>query len=90
MRKYQPIWETLKKTLEEKGIGVCSIAAHKALHPRIIKAVSREKNIDIGYKLLSTEKREKTIVYSRVQGSKITFYLRVFHIDKNDIRIEDL
>jgi len=53
MRKYQPIWEHLK---EHKSI---SLAADSSLHDRIIMAVYKEKNKDVGWKLLVSESGER-------------------------------
>ena len=50
LRQYQPIWEQIKST------GMCEISAHKAHHRRIIKAVTKEKYMDLGYKLECTER----------------------------------
>lgn len=44
-RLYQPIWEQLKRE------GKVSITANRRLHPRIIKAVIKEKWLDLGYKI---------------------------------------
>lgn len=43
--QYEPIWITLKS--ERK----CRITAPVALHKRIIKAVTKRKNLDIAYKV---------------------------------------
>lgn len=85
-RLYQPIWDRLKslpqKEAKEKGI---TITAPSALHPRIIKAVKKEKWMDIGYKmmLLENEDKEATLVPIR-RTSMITFKL-VFSIGIKDL-----
>ena len=56
MRKYQPIWEAIKKN------NTASIVASTNLHPRIIKAVRKEKNLDVGHKLLLSDKGLKSIL----------------------------
>lgn len=48
-RMYQPIWERMKSQ------GSCAVTAHPALHPRIIKAVIKEKYNDLGFKMLLDE-----------------------------------
>lgn len=54
MRMYQPAWEALKKSVDDpKRI---AIAAHPLLHRRIYKAVIKEKDMDVVYKLALTER----------------------------------
>jgi hypothetical protein len=67
MRKYEPIWHKLKK---EKQV---SITANRLVHPRIIKAVIKEKYEDIAYKL-AIEPARARISYTR-NNSILTFYL---------------
>lgn len=50
MRKYQPIWEAIKKN------NTASLVAPSERHTRIIKAVKKEKNLDEGYKLIISDK----------------------------------
>ena len=78
MRRYEPIWEQLKKLLtapkEERAKGV-SIIANRAHHPRIIKAVIKEKWSDFGFKAVHAP-RVARLNYIR-QHSKITFFLEL-------------
>ncbi len=76
MREYEPIWQKLKSLPphEAKTKGV-SITANRRLHPRIIKAVIKEKWMDIPYKLQKDP--QKVIMYSTSKGSVLTFYLEV-------------
>lgn len=46
-RKYQAIWERLKSKK------VCTIEVHPAVEARVKKAVIKEKNNDLGFKLLN-------------------------------------
>jgi hypothetical protein len=71
VRQYEPVWIQLKQT------GMCELSAHRAFHPRIIKAVTKEKNIDLGFKLECTETYPpiRTILYSSRSGSIIKFKL---------------
>lgn len=76
MRQYQPIWNKLKSLpLQEASKKGVSVTANRALHSRIIKAVIKEKWIDIGYKL-EMEPR-KMIMEHTVKHAVITFYLRI-------------
>lgn len=45
MREYEPIWIALKQH------GKVSLTANRLLHPRIIKAVTKEKWQDLAFKL---------------------------------------
>jgi hypothetical protein len=67
MRKYEPIWIKLKQK------GVASITAHPLLHKRIIKAVIKEKWLDIGYKL-EIQPRHSIMTHTRT-GSILEFKL---------------
>lgn len=80
MRKYQPIWKQIKLT------NTASIAADKSAHARIIKAVRKEKNKDIGWKLLLGEKGVKYELHNKIEGKIITFYL----VDISPINLSDL
>ena len=74
MRLYEPIWEQLKnlplKDAKEKGL---SITANRRLHPRIIKAVIKEKWKDVGYKLKMEPHKVRLVPISK--GAVLTFYL---------------
>lgn len=68
-RKYTPIWEILKND------GTVAITAPKPFHRRIIRAVIKEKYMDLEYHLLMSEaKRRKKLEY-KIEQSKITFKL---------------
>lgn len=69
MRKYQSIWEQIKKT------STASLAADLPAHARIIKAVRKEKHKDVGWKLLLLEQGTKYELHEKIEGKIITFYL---------------
>ena len=85
-RQYQPIWDKLKSLSPElartKGV---SITAPPALHKRIVKAVKKEKWLDMGYKILLKEEqdREATLHFKR-SGAILTFTLQ-FSIGIKDL-----
>lgn len=79
-RKYAPIWNKLKVT------GICKIAVHHRLHKRIIKAVIKEKNSDLGYAFQLAEKREKARLKCERIYDSIVFTL----IKTKSIGIEDI
>jgi len=75
MRQYQPIWIKLKTMpLSEASKKGVSVTANRLLHPRILKAVVKEKWLDIEYKLAIEP--AKVILYHECKHSVITFYLR--------------
>ena len=82
MRQYETIWEKLKSLPadEAEKVGI-SVAAARPLHGRIIKAVTKEKWKDLGYKILLDDKR--AILWNRRQNAIITFYL-TFSYGKED------
>lgn len=84
-RQYYPIWHALKslsrKDAETKGI---SITANRLMHPRIIKAVTKEKWMDLGFKI--TLDPTYTILSHTRNNAILTFYLTY----KKDITIADL
>lgn len=73
MRTYQIIWHALKKDKH------CTITVHPALHARVIKAVIKEKDMDVSYKLTALSDNERCYVmklsYKR-EGAMIRFFLR--------------
>ncbi len=81
-RFYEPIWIKLKSMppSEASSIGV-SITANRLLHPRIIKAVIKEKWMDLGFKLQLDDKTAK-LSYTR-KHAVITFYL-TYTLGKED------
>jgi hypothetical protein len=69
MRQYEPVW------IEVKLQGFCKISAHRAYHKRIIKAVVKEKDLDLGFKLELSERYppQISVMRSSREGSVITF-----------------
>ena len=68
-RQYEPIWNEIKLQ------GLCNISAHSAFHKRIIKAVVKEKDLDLGFKLELAERKppEIAVLKSSRKGSVIKF-----------------
>lgn len=71
LRQYSPIWEQIKRD------GYCEVAAHRAHHPRIRKALRKEKDLDLGYKLECSEANPpiKAVVRVTQLGSVLRFRL---------------
>ena len=70
MRYYEPIWRKIKtqKTAQ--------IAAPRPLHPRIIKAVNKEKYGDLEFKL--ELENSYAILYTSSNHAIITFTLKIY------------
>lgn len=83
MRKYQTIWDELKKK------GHCVITTHVKLHPRIVKAVVGMKDRDVGYKIRKAEAGKKMILKHTKNGAMIRFFLTEYSFD-GKIHVEDL
>jgi hypothetical protein len=80
MREYQPIWIALKR---DKAV---SITANRLLHPRIIKAVTKEKWMDMGFKIQCDPLYAKLHVSAK--NSVLTFKLS-FH-QASPITVKDI
>lgn len=69
MRQYEPIWIKIKTKYK------VSLRAEPALHARIIQAVRKEKAIDLGWRLMLAEAKERYELKEEVTGKIITFEL---------------
>ena len=68
-RKYTPIWQELKTK------GTVRITAPKPFHRRIIRAVIKEKYMDLEYHLVMSEQNRKQKLHYRTNQSVVTFNL---------------
>jgi hypothetical protein len=75
MRDYEGIWTRLKKDHE------VSITSPRHFHKRILKAVKKEKWMDLGYKL-AIEPRRATLAHTRI-GSILKFTLHLSLIEED-------
>jgi len=84
MRKYQAIWEQVKSDPSLSA----SLLAPKVSHTLIIRAVRKEKNKDLGYKLTCSEAKPpvKYKLMEEITGREIRFYLE----DISPISTDDL
>ena len=71
MRKYQRIWEAVKNSSTQRA----SLNADYSMHLRIIKAVTKEKSQDLGWKMLMSEQGKKYALLHEVTDKCIVFYL---------------
>ena len=76
-RKYSSIWKALKSS------GACAIAAPVPLHARIIKAVIKEKYMDLGFKMKASEARKYYKIEHEISGSRISFKMTAYSILKD-------
>ena len=65
MRQYEPIWNRIKTHSH------ASIVTHPDNAARVIKAVTKEKHLDTGYKLLLSEDALVATLVVREQSSKV-------------------
>ena len=77
--KYTQVWNKIKTT------GRCELVADPKFHKRIIKAVSRKKELDLKYQFQLAEQGRKERINTTIEGTKIIFIL-----NKTSISIEDL
>lgn len=77
-RMYHKLWCTIRDK------GTCSIAAPRNLHLRIIKAVQKEKWMDMGYKFLIAEDRCRTELKFKRKGTTVEFKIKIIP-DPTDI-----
>lgn len=86
MRQYTPIWNQIKTEFH------CEISAHKAYHRRIIKAVVKEKDLDLGFKFELSERSppQTSLLKSSRSGSIIKFTLTLKPLTTRHITIDSI
>lgn len=77
-RRYEPIWHQLKTT------GKCKVSIHKVFHARLKKAVLKEKNEDLGFKLELSEKGQRARL-KVVQTTNILEFILIKSIGVEDL-----
>lgn len=70
LRKYEPVWMDLKKKKS------CIVQVHRLIAPRVVKAVIKEKNMDVAFKM-ANDKDRLSLKIRRIELA-----------DKKHIRIE--
>lgn len=74
-RMYFPSWIALKKsTLDPKRI---VIAAPKAYHRRIYKAIIKEKDMDIVYKMQLNENAQRAKLSKTSEDARLTIFMEL-------------
>lgn len=81
MRKYQPAWNNLKALPEGEPL---RLAAPPEWHPRILKAIIKEKDMDILFKYTQSELGRKAVISHSKQKGMLVLRLR-FTIGYNDL-----
>ena len=84
MRQYQPIWSQLKTK------HLVSITANRRFHARIIKAVVKEKWMDVAYKIAIEP--DYSLLSHTIVGSVLTFHLKIKQhpLRPIDLGLEDI
>lgn len=83
-RQYEPAWLALK----EKGS--VRLAVPRALHKRVVKAILKEKYMDIGYRLLMLEKKIRLRIEYTCEHNMITLKLLKIPTFLSSVTVEDL
>lgn len=83
LRMYQGAWFALKSSLDSPKRIV--IAANKKLHPRIFKAIVKEKDMDVVYKLQLSDREipQRAWLSKCSNGGQLVITLK-FSIGKDD------
>lgn len=69
-RKYQTAWTILKQK------HIVKIAAHPLVHARILKAVIKEKDLDVVYKLQCSDDCKRAIISHRHNSGELIITLK--------------
>jgi hypothetical protein len=78
MRHYEPLWKQLK----EKGR--IRVAVPKALHRRTIKAVMKERCMDLGFRFMLSENSQRCWIQYRSEENIIHMWLK-YSIGESDL-----
>lgn len=79
LRKYEPIWLQLKATGKVK---VACAAEHRA---RIRKAVYKEKDLDVAYKVQADLEKKSMRLEVTFKGNTVEFRLRNTKLNAEDL-----
>lgn len=83
MRKYEEIWLRIKSSKNHKVV----LEVHPALFSRVIKAVIKEKHMDLGTKVLNELEAPRLEIQKNIpEAGKITFML-VQTLGLEDIKV---
>lgn len=74
-RLYEPSWQALKKSEDSPKRIV--IAAPLKFHPRIYKAIIKEKDMDLMYKLALAENSQKSRLTKNSKNGKLTIFMHL-------------
>jgi hypothetical protein len=80
--KYTLAWRKLR---DEKKL---QLVAEPRLHHRIIKAICKKKDEDLGFKIMQGEAKRRSIIQYKIDGTLIRFELKE-HVITNQLTAED-
>lgn len=73
-RKYQPAWEQIKKrAVDNKSL---TLEVHPTFFSRVIKAIIKEKNNDLGFKVLNSSDNYRLVITQKPKDSRLIFKLK--------------
>jgi hypothetical protein len=84
MRKYEPIWNRLKSK-DTTGKHIVVVGAPEPMHSRIIKGVLKEKNKDLGFKLLASEEGRWFRIEYASDKARLTITMKSTRITIGDL-----
>jgi len=84
MRQYEAIWLKLKNDTKVR------IAAPAALHRRIVKAVTKEKDMDVVYKMEMIGKNLRVYLKHESDGGVLRFWLEKKYTLLHQVSVTDL
>lgn len=84
MRQYEGAWLQLKQR------GKLRLAAPPGLHRRIIKAITKEKDMDLGFKLLMMDKFLRVVMQHRSENGVIHLWLEYKYTFLPSVKVTDL
>lgn len=70
MRKYQPVWERLKK------LGSCTLEVPPSFVARVKKAIIREKHRDLGFKTINDDDVYRLTISYDISTKRLRFDLK--------------
>jgi hypothetical protein len=84
MRMYEPAW------LQLKTKGKVRLAAPPGLHRRIVKAITKEKDMDLGFKMDMLGKFLRVYLQHRSENGVIHLWLEYKYTFLPSVKVTDL
>lgn len=83
-RQYEPAWIELKRKCEIR------LAVPRGLHRRVIKAILKEKYMDVGFKLQMLEQKIRLRIEYSSEGNIVKMKLLKIPTFLSSVTVEDL